>query len=222
MSYNWDIIGESGLQFYGKMSASISHEIKNVLAIINENAGLLEDFTHLAKKGHPFELERLKPVTERVIKQVQRADGIIKKLNAFAHSIDKSGTKIDLNETLELVVALSERFVAMRRINLVQTFHTSPIMITIRPFFLQNLVWLCLDFAMNVVGDEKRLVLVTEETKDSARIIFTNLKALTSGSPMDTFPAEQEKALLSLLNAQLAIDLEAGKLIITFARDIRR
>ena len=222
MSYNWEVIGESGLQFYGKMSASISHEIKNVLAIINENAGLLEDFTLLAKKGHPFEPERLNPVTERVTKQVQRADGIIKKLNTFAHSIDQTGTKIDLNETLELLVALSERFVAMRGVNLVQTLHASPIMITIRPFFLQNLVWLCLNFAMNVVGSEKRLLLVTEETKDSARIIFANLKALTSGSPMDTFPAEQEKALLSLLNAQLAIDLEAGRLIITFARDIRR
>jgi len=222
MSYNWEVIGQSGLQFYGKMSASISHEFKNVLAIINENAGLLEDFTLLAKKGRPFELERLNPVTERVMKQVRRADGIIKRMNTFAHSIDQSDTKIDLNETLELVVALSERFVAMRGVNIVKTFHPIPVMITRRPFFLQNLIWLCLNFAMDAVGDEKTLGLVTEETKEGARVIFTNLKALTSGSPMDTFPAEQEKALLSLLNAQLATDLEAVELIITFARDIRR
>ena len=37
MEIQWDIIGGEGLQFFGKMSASISHEIKNVLAIINEN-----------------------------------------------------------------------------------------------------------------------------------------------------------------------------------------
>ena len=36
-------VGLGGIQFFGKMAASISHEIKNVLAIINENAGLLED-----------------------------------------------------------------------------------------------------------------------------------------------------------------------------------
>jgi len=217
MGYNWEAIGESGLQFYGKMSASISHEIKNVLAIINENAGLLEDFTLLAKQGHPFDPEKLKPVTERVKKQIQRADEIIKNLNTFAHGIDQTGTKLDLNETLKLVVALSERFASMRGINLVQTPYATPIMITIRPFFLQNLVWLCLNFAMNVVGDEKTLGLVTEETKEGARIIFANLKALTSGSPLDTFPAEQENALLRLLNAQIDIDLEVGRLIITFA-----
>ena len=32
MSY--DITGEAGLQFFGKMIASISHEIKNVLAVM--------------------------------------------------------------------------------------------------------------------------------------------------------------------------------------------
>ena len=37
------MIAREGFQFFGKMSASISHEIKNALAIINENAGLLED-----------------------------------------------------------------------------------------------------------------------------------------------------------------------------------
>ena len=34
----------TGLQFFGKMTASISHEIKNVMAIINESAGLLDDY----------------------------------------------------------------------------------------------------------------------------------------------------------------------------------
>ena len=43
MQAHYDSIGGSGLQFFGKVSASISHELKNVLAIINENAGLLED-----------------------------------------------------------------------------------------------------------------------------------------------------------------------------------
>ena len=42
-----------GLQFFGKVSASIAHEIKNVLAIINENAGLLEDLTFAARKERP-------------------------------------------------------------------------------------------------------------------------------------------------------------------------
>ncbi len=55
-----DIIAETGLQFFGEMSASISHEIKNVLAIVNENAGLLEDLTLMADRGKPIDPARLK------------------------------------------------------------------------------------------------------------------------------------------------------------------
>ena len=51
MSAKLEIVTESGLQFFGKMTASISHEIKNVLAIINENAGLLEDLALMADRG---------------------------------------------------------------------------------------------------------------------------------------------------------------------------
>ena len=34
-----------GLRFFGKVNASISHEIRNALAVINENAGLIKDLT---------------------------------------------------------------------------------------------------------------------------------------------------------------------------------
>ena len=83
MDSDWDIIGKEGLQFFGKISASISHEIKNVLAIINENAGLLEDFTLMAEKGRPIDMERFKTVAGKIRGQVGRADGIVKNFNRF-------------------------------------------------------------------------------------------------------------------------------------------
>lgn len=36
---------------FAKISAAISHEIKNTLSIINENAGLLEDYAQMAEDG---------------------------------------------------------------------------------------------------------------------------------------------------------------------------
>jgi len=59
MSHRCDIVGETGLQFYGKICASLSHEIKNALAIINEDAGLLNDFAALADQGRPLDPERV-------------------------------------------------------------------------------------------------------------------------------------------------------------------
>ncbi|NNG12708.1 MAG: sensor histidine kinase, partial [Halobacteria archaeon] len=37
------------LRYFGKVTASISHELKNVLAILNEHTGLLQDLTAMAE-----------------------------------------------------------------------------------------------------------------------------------------------------------------------------
>ena len=109
MTDQWETIAREGFQFFGKMSASISHEIKNALAIINESAGLLEDFSLLAEKGRPIDPERLKLLARSVSKQVQRADGLVKKMNRFAHSADDAIRIFDLGEILDLVVSLVQR-----------------------------------------------------------------------------------------------------------------
>ena len=69
MTTQWEMIAPEGFRFFGKMSASISHEIKNALAIINENAGLLEDLTLLAEQGRPTDPERLKKLAGSIITQ---------------------------------------------------------------------------------------------------------------------------------------------------------
>ena len=53
-------VAETGLQFFGEITASNSHEIKNILAIINENAGLLEDLALMYDRGAQIEPQRLK------------------------------------------------------------------------------------------------------------------------------------------------------------------
>ena len=62
--------GDEGILFFGKVSASVSHEIKNVLAIINESAGLLEDFSLMAEQGIALDPVRLRTLSENIRKQV--------------------------------------------------------------------------------------------------------------------------------------------------------
>ncbi|MGA6927645.1 MAG: hypothetical protein WBY88_18290, partial [Desulfosarcina sp.] len=59
-----------GVRFFGEMSASISHEIKNVLAIIHENAGLLQDLLMMSEKGLPLSSERLSRLAQSILRQV--------------------------------------------------------------------------------------------------------------------------------------------------------
>ena len=213
-----DIITETGLQFFGRISASISHEIKNVLAIVNENAGLLEDLTLLADRGKPLDPARLKMMAAAVKKQVGRGDGIIKNMNRLAHSIDQTITTVDLDQTIELVIALTARFAAMRGVKVDLQLPASPLMIPTAPFFLMNLLWLCLDFSMSAGGDEKQVELVVEETENSVQIRFRRLAGL-SKLLLETFPSDRENNLLSVLEAALTAEPEREEVVVRLSKN---
>ena len=219
MSAKPEIAAENGLQFFGKMTASISHEIKNVLAIINENAGLLEDFALMADQGATIEPQRLKNMSQTVMKQVSRADAIAKNMNRLAHSIDDSVKIINLNDILELLVALSNRFASMRGVVVQPKLNEGTVKIKTAPFFLLNFLWLCLDFAMDAVGEEKTVELITQKTEDRIDIFFKGLGGLVAAT-LKPFPAESEKGLCSLLEAELEVNTGNQEIVVRIAKDI--
>jgi C4-dicarboxylate-specific signal transduction histidine kinase len=221
MGAKLETAAETGLQFFGKMTASISHEIKNVLAIINENAGLLEDLVLMLDQGAEIEPQRLKNMSRTVMKQVSRADAILKNMNRLAHSVDESIKTIDLNEILELVVSLSHRFAAMRDVSVDPKLGESPMMVRTSPFLLMNLLWLCLDFAMDTAGDDKVVELVTQKTEAGIQVFFKRLGGL-AGAPLKPFPAEHEKGLCDLLRAELEVSVENQEIVVRIAEDIDR
>ena len=198
-----DIVTGTGLQFFGRISASISHELKNVLAIINENAGLLEDFSIMAERGKPLDPARLQLMAAKLQKQVGRADLILKNMNRFAHSIDENLADIDLVQLLELALALTARFAAMQRVKVDLQLPSESPTITTAPFYLVNLICLCLDFCMTAAGAEKHLELSVEKTENSVQIHFYRLAALTE-ELLETFPSNAEKRLLAVLAAELS------------------
>ena len=208
---------ETGLQFFGKISASISHEIKNVLAIINENAGLLEDLTLMGDRGIPIDPERLKVMAAAVKKQIGRADGIIKDMNRFAHSIDQTCTTVDLAQTIELIMALTARFAAMRGVQVNLQLPENPVTFQTAPFLLMNLLWLCLDFSMSASGDDKRVELVVEAAENSVRIRYRRLAGLTEAL-LENFPSEREKNLLAVLEAKLAAEPEREEVVLRLSK----
>ena len=214
-----NIIAETGLQFFGRISASISHEIKNVLAIVNENAGLLEDLTLLADRGKPLDPARLKMMAAAVKRQVDRADVIIKNMNRLAHSIDQTITTVDLDQTIELIIALTARFAAMQGVKVDLQLPANPLSISTAPFYLTNLLCLCLDFSMSASGDEKRIELVVEEAENSVRIRFRRLAGL-SEVLLETFPSDRENNLLSVLEAALTVEPEREEIALRLLKNI--
>jgi K+-sensing histidine kinase KdpD len=93
-------------QFVAAVCASLSHEIKNCLAIINENAGLMGDLAMLAAQGRSVDPERHTRIAQAVQKHVRQADQLVKHLNTFAHSGDVATRELDLADSILFVVTL--------------------------------------------------------------------------------------------------------------------
>jgi signal transduction histidine kinase len=212
-----DVVAEMGLQFFGRISASVSHELKNVLAIVNENAGLLEDLACMANRGKPIDPSRLIKMADAVKKQVGRADEILKNMNRFAHSIDQPTEIVDLNRSIELVIALSARLAAVRNVKVDLQVPAAPPKIRTSAFFLMNLLGLCLDFSIAASGGGKRVEIAVEETEKGVQIYFRQLADLRK-SMLANFPSDCEKQLMAILKATLTAEPECQAMVLRLER----
>jgi C4-dicarboxylate-specific signal transduction histidine kinase len=221
MEAKWDLVGEEGLRFFGHISASISHEIKNTLAIMNENIGLLKDFCSMARKGKAVDFERFESLAGRVAEQIRRADDIVKNMNQFAHSVDEDSKGVDLEHMTASVAALTGRIASMRGKTLDVQTSSNPVQIVTSPFFLENLIWLCLDFAIEVSGPENTVGIIAEKKEGGGCIRFTRLGGLSAVTP-DSFPTAAARALVGALGAEIEIHPEAAEIVLTLPAEMHR
>ena len=219
MIHRKDPMGVEGLQFFGKISASISHELKNGFAVINENAGLFEDFSVMAEKGMPLDPARLMKLAGTIRKHIRRVDGIVNRMNRFAHSVDEPVKKIDLRQMTELLVSLAHRFAVLKEVTIDVHDPKWAVFVTTAPFVLENLVWRCIDVALDAVGGDKRLVFCTEAAEAGALLRFSHLGRLSEIDPK-RFPSEIDATLAARLNAGLDAYPDAGEIVITLPDDI--
>ncbi len=196
---------------FAKISASISHEIKNTLSIINENAGLLEDFAQMAEDEGGVPVEQVYEVTQTIAKQVDRANTIMKNLNRFAHSADTSLAHDNLEELLRLVIALTSRQADMKQLT---TTLNCPQNIALTTYLisLESLIYLTLLTLFEQAPEKSEIAIAVTHSKTNIRLSFT-LDGSTELSGISS-PDSGQKLLAEQLNASWEYD--KNQLIIEF------
>jgi len=101
--------------FIAKITASTTHEVRNVLAIVKESAGLIEDMVRSAGKRGQLKEDKVLRTVSRIDAQVGRGAELLTNLNRFAHSLDHDQERISLDEGAGRVVLLCERFARQKR-----------------------------------------------------------------------------------------------------------
>lgn len=196
---------DHSVRFLSKMTASSTHEIKNTLAIINENAGLLEDLVLLNDKGGQYLADRVASISKRIQKQVKRSDNIVKNLNQFSHSMDKSSDFIDLNEVIDFIVNFGSRLLQIRCCSVNIEKNPSVQKIQSPLFHLQHLIWriietLCYD-------KNKQITIITGVKKQSTTpYLRFSTKEINSDIINQVIESEYNQFLMDCVGVKTVID----------------
>lgn len=216
MEFTKPVLDETGLRFFGLMSAANAHEIKNALAIINENAGLLEDLVAMSDKGRPLDPQRLKRLASKIKQQVSRADDIAKSTNRFAHSVDREHGPADLEQALNLIKTMAMRFATQRHIDIEIVPPSPTITLQVQPFKLLHLLWLCLRSAMEATDAEKTVQVTSKKVDAKVIVQYGPLSHIEEEKLSTLADSSQMQMLLKSLNGRLTVDAQKGDLVLTF------
>ena len=197
-------LAREGVRFFGEITASISHELKNVLAIINENAGLLADMVHLGAHSVPLSTERLARMAKALAGQVRRGNQIVEGMNRFAHSADLPVERVDLGEVVAFVCSLTARLIAAKGPPPRIDCPDGPVSVSANRFFLENLIWSSLIRSMNAGAPGGTITITVEPDPPGARIRFRGL-ATNPAVNGSSYPDARELMVARFLGAQLTV-----------------
>jgi signal transduction histidine kinase len=214
-----DGVDRLGLQFFGNITASVSHELKNALAIIGQNAGLLQDYLAMAAKGRVVTPDRFAIIAERIDEQTRRANKIIQYLNRFAHTVDEVRKTIDLNDLLALLELLSARIATMRQATVVYHPAPAPVVAHTAPFALLTLLGRLLWSHLQVCQAGHTLE-IGIGSNNGGEIYFEAPAGLAELAEK-SFPNTARNALLDELSATVRGDSVTGRIVITLNQPVR-
>ncbi|MCF8094079.1 MAG: hypothetical protein K9J79_01835 [Desulfobacteraceae bacterium] len=152
---------EKTLAFYGRMTANLTHEFKNILAIIQESAGLMEDIMAVAPLSKEKYQERFNNSMTTIKNQLQRGMQLATRFNKFAHAPDHASDELDLGETVEHFCTLTERFARLKHISL--EADTREIKLTTNPLLLYMALFYSLDSCLSVLPAKSSISMAASE-----------------------------------------------------------
>ena len=176
---------KNDLKFFGTITASVSHELNNVISIINEYSGLLEDLLQANDQGNSLDREKILKIAQNITEQIKREKKIIKLLNRFAHRVDAPVAEFNLNELLNDIVRLSKRFASLKKVELDISLPEEQINITNNPFAVQHIIFLCLNLSLEFSAALNTISVTLDKEKSRALITIVT-SPLEKGKETET------------------------------------
>ena len=174
-------VREDDLAFFGRIGADVSHEMRNVLSVIGEYAGLLDDLLALAEGGTPADPAKLKTLAVSMTRQVRKGTEVMERFSRFAHAADGQTASFDLAALIENMAALAQRHATLAGCRLETELPDQPIPVRTNPFSLQHVIFSAIQMILESM-EKGELVTIKPVAQEAAAAIFISGRTTGEGS----------------------------------------
>ena len=203
-----DGFGYDSMAFFGRVNASISHELKNVMAIVSETAGLLGDLADMASSENPISPAMLKDCTDSIMEEIQRGFFVIRQMNRFSHSIDKPAESVNLPDVIDLAINLAGYLRSAGKA-ILNTREGAAFTVQTCPFLLQAIVYQTLVYAYTNAGSSVQVsISILPQPGAAYRIIFSGFNM----SGFQVFPDPAIQSMAAVIGVTINCDRAADQL----------
>jgi C4-dicarboxylate-specific signal transduction histidine kinase len=143
----------------GRLIAGMTHEMKNVLAIIKESSGLLQDILRLKKGNAMPKAEQIEKAASRIQAQVARGNEQLAAINWLAHSMSDRGSSVGVNELSSEIVNLMQRFARLEQVQLELQETDRDVTLDVDVVRLLFALVTCIEYCLNRESPKGRVVL---------------------------------------------------------------
>lgn len=176
---------DQGLRFFGRMSASVSHELNNIMTIILEKSGLMADLAWAMENGRDLNPERVREIGDSFSRQARRGVELLKHFNHFAHSVDDPSVTFELKALVENIARLAERFAALKKLDMKTELDEAGLNIHGDPFSMRHIIFMCLEAAMAPLPPGGLITISARGAGDDALVHISAAPATETGLPRD-------------------------------------
>jgi C4-dicarboxylate-specific signal transduction histidine kinase len=158
--------------FVAKIAASATHEIRNVLAIIKESAGLVGDVIQSQGGRAAVSPDKVVRAIDRIDAQVSRGAEILTYLNRFAQSLDRAQGENSLNQEVQQAAFLSERFARQGRHQVQVQVADQDMSVGANPLWLQMALFVAVECSLDQLPEASTVTIRTSLHGDRPSVEF--------------------------------------------------
>lgn len=169
-------VDANSLQFFGKITASFTHELNNIISIIDQSAGLIEDLLIETTPTPELPAAKFITIASRIKKHTSRGVVLIKNLNTFSHGVDHQVETIDINHVITNLKELIGRLLSNKGVIMELDLKDQDCELRNNAFIIQQVLFLIIENILVIADKDDIIKISVKRENDKANItLFCHL-----------------------------------------------